>query len=46
MKVMYRCGCGLHNYTWEDWIAHYKYGTKGKLRALILFLTTKIELHK
>lgn len=49
----FECKCGLENYNKEDWLAHWKHGIKRppvflgnhpKLRAIYLFLTTKIKL--
>jgi len=44
MKIQFRCGCGMVNHTFEDWVSHWKYGTKGKWHAIVLFLKTKIEV--
>ena len=54
MRLKCVCKCGLENYTLEDWIAHWKYGEARphlrpfgnypKLRAIYLFLFTKLEI--
>ena len=44
MHVQFRCGCGEVNYNRQDWLAHFKYGLNGKLRALRHLLMTRIEL--
>ncbi len=46
MHVKFICGCGMENHTLDDWVAHWKYGTKGRLYAIKLFLTTKIVVCK
>lgn len=55
MRIRYICKCGLENYTFGDWTAHWKYGIVRsddnwmfkypKLRAIYLFLFTKIEVN-
>lgn len=46
MRIRFRCGCGLVNYDVNSWTCHWKYGSKGKLHAVKLFLLTKVELVK
>jgi len=55
MRLKCTCKCGLENYTLGDWLAHWKYGEprdvkpfgdKPKLRAIWLFLNTKLEIVK
>ena len=50
-KINFKCGCGSDNYNMEDWLSHWKYGTKRgekffdrhpKLRAIKHFLNTRI----
>jgi len=42
-RLRFVCGCGQENHNLEDWLAHWKYGVHGKLHAVKLFLTTRIE---
>jgi hypothetical protein len=36
MEIKWRCGCGMHNYNWQDWISHFKYrGWRSGLRNLL-----------
>lgn len=44
MKVMFRCGCGEHNYNFEDWISHFKY--RGVWKGIRNLALTKIEISK
>lgn len=30
MKVKFICGCGQQNHNFNDWVSHWKYGSKGK----------------
>jgi len=46
MKLQFKCGCGLVNHNREDWFSHWKYGLNGKLRAVVLFLKTEIQVVK
>lgn len=52
MQIKFKCGCGEYNYTFGDWISHWKYGIQSKtqfqrkLRAIRHFLMTRIELRK
>lgn len=42
MKIQFRCGCGLVNHSWEDWICHFKYRSfKSGIKNLLL---TRIEV--
>lgn len=43
--IHFKCGCGVYNYNFQDWISHFKYG-RGFLRATRHFLLTKIQLKK
>lgn len=52
LKPVFICKCGLENMSFQDWIAHWKYGEKRpispfgqypKIRAIWLFLQTRIE---
>jgi len=42
MKIQFRCGCGLVNYTLEDWLCHFKY--RGFRRGIRHLLLTKVEV--
>lgn len=44
MKVKFICGCGSQNFVLSDWTAHWKYGRRGKWRAIRHFLLTRIEV--
>jgi hypothetical protein len=44
MRIKCTCPCGLENQNYQDWVAHWKYGLKGKWRAVWLFLNTKISI--
>ena len=53
MRLRYICGCGLENYSLEDWLSHWKHGIirphlflgeHPKLRAIYLFLVTRISV--
>lgn len=53
LKLKWICGCGSENFTWEDWVAHWKYGVfkedtffgrHPKLRAIKHLLFTRIVL--
>lgn len=40
----FKCGCGVYNYNFQDWISHFKYqGFKRGMRHLLL---TKIQFKK
>ena len=52
MRLQCVCKCGLENYNFQDWIAHWKHGIPRpdlflgkwpKLRALYLFAMTTIK---
>lgn len=42
----FKCGCGSYNFTWQDWISHFKYGEKGFWHNVKLLLLTKIRTAK
>jgi len=50
MRAHFICGCGGENYTWEDWISHFKYGRKYRAnwlwRAVRNLLLTRIEVKR
>lgn len=43
MKIHFVCGCGLENYSWNDWIAHFKY--RGWRSGMKNLLKTRITLN-
>ena len=42
--IYFKCGCGAYNYTWYDWICHFK--DRGILRGMRHLLLTKIQFKK
>ena len=44
MKLYFKCGCGAYNYTFKDWICHFK--DRGFKRGMYLFLKTSIQFRK
>lgn len=40
--INFKCGCGVYNYSWQDWISHFKYGSwRNGFKNL---LKTRIEI--